>query len=356
MTLFPAFARPPRRMALPTSCCMRDNRRYCASKGRLNVIDSACPTASDLEALWVQCGADPEASDFDASYTAPDGTRFRVNLLRQLGRRGAVMRRIRSEIPSLEALGVPAEILREWMGRSHGILIVSGRTGSGKSTTLAACLEEINAGEAKHIVTVEDPIEMVFTPRQSVFTQREVGIDTASFAEGLRRAMRQSPDIILVGEIRDAETAETALHAAETGHLVLATLHAATTSEAVERFQNLFPENTRPGFLKIFSQSLIGILCQKLVAATDGGLALATEFFSNEGLGPKLVAEGRLAELSDWVERGDSQRSASFLRSLVALCKAGRISEESGTEAASNVAEFQRALRGIQTGGNAGRR
>ncbi len=169
--------------------------------------------ARSLSALRRACGATEEAKDHDSSFTSAEGIRFRVNLLRQLGRHAAVLRRIRSDIPDLETLGLPAEVLREWIARKSGLVLICGPTGSGKSTTLASCLEWMNQALCRHVVTIEDPIEYLFANRQCLFTQREVGIDTPSFAEGLRRSLRQSPDVILVGEIRDAETAMTAAQA-----------------------------------------------------------------------------------------------------------------------------------------------
>ena len=234
--------------------------------GRLRVLEATPLNGAFFEALRRACGAPEEAKDYDSSFTSAEGIRFRVNLLRQLGQHAAVLRRIRSDIPDLETLGLPAEVLREWIARTSGLVLVCGPTGSGKSTTLASCLEWMNQALCRHIVTIEDPIEYLFANRQCLFTQREVGIDTPSFAEGLRRSLRQSPDVILVGEIRDAETAMTAAQASETGHLVLSTLHSSSCADAIERLQFLFPAPSRDGVRRTLAGQLLGILCQRLFA------------------------------------------------------------------------------------------
>ena len=166
--------------------------------GQLHTMETEAIAGEQLGQLWAMCGACESANDHDASLATEAGQRFRANLHRRLGERGAVLRHIKTRIPTMDELGVPADLLRDWGSRTSGIVIVTGPTGSGKSTTLAALIEHINASAARHIVTIEDPIEYVFTPDRSVITQREVGLDTASFAEGLRRSLRQDPDVILV--------------------------------------------------------------------------------------------------------------------------------------------------------------
>ena len=174
-----------------------------------------------MEGLWKSCGVDPAITkEADVSWQLPEGKRLRVNLYHTLGRLAAVLRPIREDIPSLHKLAMPSELLQSWMMRNNGLVLVTGPTGSGKSTTVAACLNWINENQAKHIVTLEDPIEFLFQNEKSLFSQREIRLDTENFASALRSAMRQSPDVIFLGEIRDAETALTALQAAETGHLV----------------------------------------------------------------------------------------------------------------------------------------
>ena len=325
-------------------------------EGELRAVESEAIGEGDLDALWEECAAAASDLDRDASLTTREGARFRVNLFHQLGTRGAVLRRIRQEIPAMETLGLPAEILREWASRKSGIVIVSGPTGSGKSTTLAAVLEWINQTAARHIVTIEDPVEYLFTAKLSLFTQREVGMDTSSFAEGLRRSLRQNPDIIFLGEIRDAVSAITAIQAAETGHLVLATIHASACADVVERLELLFPPDEREAVRKTLSVQLLGVLCQRLVPATNGGRALVCEYFSNAASSRKLIAEGRMPELQDFIVRGDPRSARSFGDSLLRLVREGLVTEATAMEISDNPQEFARSLRGINSSGQSTRR
>ncbi len=324
--------------------------------GQLTAIEFPVLTAGFFDSLWAACNAEPDARDFDSSFTAASGTRFRVNLLRQLGLKAAVLRRIRRDIPVLDSLGLPSELLQGWFGQKSGMVLVCGPTGSGKSTTLAAALEWMNSTLARHVVTIEDPIEYLFTSRNCLFTQREVGLDTASFAEGLRRSLRQNPDVIFVGEIRDALTAMTAIQASETGHLVMATVHSSNCVDAVERLQLFFPTAERDAVRRTLSSQLLGILCQRLLPSTAGGVALAAEYFSNVGVIRKYIAEGKSVELLDAMAKGDARETRNFLSSLAQLVKAGQVTEEIASAAADNPQELQRALRGISSAAQSTRR
>lgn len=316
--------------------------------GQLELLQAEAMGPDFFDALWKKCGAG-EARDFDASLIAAGGKRFRVNLLRSLGLRAAVFRAIRSDIPDLDSLRVPAGVLRLWGESRQGLIIVCGPAGSGKSTTLAALLGWMNSTRARHIVTIEDPVEYSFPDGLCTFTQREVGIDTPTFSEGLRRCLRQNPDVILIGEIRDAEAATTALQAAETGHLVLATLHSPNCPDAVERLEGLFPAEARDAIRRTLSGQLLGVLCQKLLPGVDGGLALASEFFSNVGAFTKYVSDGRLTELSDAIARGDGKDSEGLLTSLARLVRDGRLAEDIALSAASSPSELLRVLRGVSS-------
>lgn len=324
--------------------------------GSLTTLDFAPPDRAFFEALWRACGAAGDIQDYDSSLTSRGGVRFRVNLLRQLGKHAAVLRRIRSDIPALETLGVPAEVLRDWIARQAGLVLVCGATGSGKSTTLAASLQWMNQSVSRHVVTIEDPIEYLFPNYRCLFTQREVGIDTPSFAEGLRRSLRQSPDVIFVGEIRDAETATTATQACETGHLVLATLHSSSCTDAIERLQLLFPVTSRDAVRRTLSGQLLGILCQRLLPGLGGGMVLAAEYFSNIGAIRKYIADGRLAELADAISRSDPKSAQNFVSSISRLVVAELISEDVAVAASDNPQELKRALRGISSSSQATRR
>lgn len=303
----------------------------------------------DLTEFWKLCGADPDKdSDVDAAWQMPDGPRFRVNLHKHLGRLGAVLRQIRTQIPTMETLGLPEEILTNWLNRRSGLILVTGPTGCGKSTTIACCLEYINSTRSTHIVTIEDPVEFVFTDRTSFFTQREVGIDTPSFETGLRRAMRQAPDIIFVGEIRDATTALIALQAAETGHLVFSTLHSPNIAETIDRLVHLVPPHERDSMLSLLSNQTIGILSQRLLPAAEGNRStLICESLEVEAAARDWLRAMDIPALSDFIRRGGNPHNKSYQQALIEAVQQGRVTPAVALATAPNAAEFSRALRGI---------
>ena len=317
--------------------------------GRIMVLGDDRVEKDDMASFWRECGADPDIDwDKDAAYESGDGIRFRVNLHRTMGRLSAVLRQIRTQVPNMESLGLPESLLVDWMSRPSGFVLVTGATGCGKSTTLASCLEWVNCNMARHIVTIEDPAEFLFENKQSFFTQREVHTDTDSYAKGLRSALRQAPHIIFVGEIRDAETATIALQAAETGHLVLATLHSSHVTDTLERLTNLFPAAERDAALLLLSGQLIGILSQQLLPGADGtSLTLVCEHLQNSGATRDWIREVRLPEIGEFLPRRDDPANRNFLRSLVEAVQEGRITHETGEASAWNAHEFNRALRGV---------
>jgi twitching motility protein PilT len=305
---------------------------------------------SQMAGLWAACGGNPETDlDKDSGLISAGGIRFRVNLHRVLGRLGAVMRRIRTDIPPLDSLGAPDWLLKKWVVKPYGIILVTGPTGTGKSTTLAALLEWLNQNEARHVVTIEDPVEYIFTNKSCLFTQREVGRDTPNFGRGLRGAMRQAPDVIFVGEIRDLDTAITALQASETGHLVVASLHSERVSDTMERFLNLFPSDQINLGLHLLAHQLIGVLCQKLVPNTSGGLTLLTEYLENGGAVRDWIAHRDVDHINDYMQRGSDPNSTTFLRSILAAYQGGVIDEPTAILATGNETEFRRAARGISS-------
>ncbi len=307
-------------------------------------------TLAQMAGLWTACGADPGADlDKDSGLVSRGGTRFRVNLHRVLGRLGAVLRRIRTDIPPLASLGAPDWLLTRWVLMPHGLILVTGPTGTGKSTTLAALLQWLNENAARHVVTIEDPVEYIFANQNCLFTQREVGRDTPTFARGLRGAMRQAPDVIFVGEIRDHDTALTALQASETGHLVLASLHSERVSDTVERLLNLFPPDQTSHGLQLLSHQLIGVLCQKLVPAVSGRLALLTEYLQNGGAVRDWIARRDVEHLHEYMQRGSDPNSQTFLRGILHAFETGVIDETTAILATGNETEFRRAARGISS-------
>lgn len=315
----------------------------------LQSAESPALDAAFFEALRAECRAPEGTADFDGAFNSPSGTRYRASLLKNLGRHAAVLRKVLREIPDFAGLGLKADLFPRWLGREAGLVLLCGPTGSGKSTTIAACLNHIAANRKCHIVTIEDPIEFIFESGKSVFTQREVGLDTESFARGLRQSLRQSPDVIMVGEIRDVDTAVTAFQAAETGHLVLSTLHVSSATEAVERLQVFFPEQERNGVSRVLSKAILGVVCQRLLPGKEGGLVPALEYFTNVGLVERLIAENRLSDLADHIEKSDPSEASGFTASLAALCRDGKITEETALAHAPEPAELTRRLRGISS-------
>jgi twitching motility protein PilT len=302
-----------------------------------------------LDHLWTSCGATPKSTDHDASLVTKTNLRFRVNLHRQLGIRGAVLRNIKTQIPSMEELGLPVALLQKWFSRPSGLILVTGATGTGKSTTLAAGLEWINQTATRHIITIEDPVEYLFQENLSRFTQREVGTDTPSFAEGLRRALRQSPDIILLGEIRDSVSASTALQAAETGHLVLASLHSSSATEAVERLHRIFSPEEREDASALLAAQLVGVFTQQLLPGLTQNLFLVGEHFENQAATRQWIRKGGGTELVDFMQNSPSPENRSMTTSLVQAYREGKVSLEAAQTAAPATDEFRRSVMGISS-------
>jgi twitching motility protein PilT len=311
-------------------------------------LEEAPLDRESIAEFWRGCHADPDHDrERDVSYVIPGGRRLRVNLHRSLGALAAVLRPIDDVIPDFATLGLPADLFEVWLQRRSGLVLVTGPTGSGKSTTLASCLQWMNERYARHVVTIEDPIEYLFHSEKSYFSQREVRADTASFSAALRASLRQSPDVILLGEIRDEESALIALQAAETGHLVLTTLHSSGIIDTMERLTNLFSDSHRASALMLLSLHLIGILSQQLLPRVDGGLFLAVEHLHNEAAVRKWIKEQKHGEILDLMHRGDSPLNCSFLRYLVAATAQELITKEVARSAAPNPQDFDRAMRGI---------
>ena len=303
---------------------------------------------SQMVGLWKSCGGNPEGDlDKDSGLISKSSTRFRVNLHRVMGRLAAVLRRIRTDIPRLSTLGAPDWLLTRWAMKPYGIILITGPTGTGKSTTLAALLQWMNENVARHVVTIEDPVEYIFANDHCLFTQREVGRDTDTFARGLRSAIRQAPDVIFVGEIRDYETAIIALQASETGHLVLASLHSERVSDTMERFLNLFPPDQVNLGLHLLSHQLIGVICQKLVPKVDGQLMLLVEHLENGGAVRDWIGRRDVDHIQEYLARGSDPNAINFMRSIVNAYESGLIDEATAILAAGNETEFRRVARGI---------
>jgi twitching motility protein PilU len=290
------------------------------------LVEQALP-AHDL-AAWRKDG------DANAAVALLGSDRFRVNAFRQRGEPGMVVRRIKTTIPPLETLGAP-KVLERLSLLPRGLVLVTGATGTGKSTTLAAMIDHRNARKPGHIVTLEDPIEFVHPNRMSLVTQREVGFDTPSFAAGLKNALRQAPNVVLVGEIRDGETGEAALHFAETGHLVLSTLHSTNANQALKRFLNLFPPDAERGVLHQLSLELKAVVSQRLLPRADGdGRVAAFEVLLVTARAADLIREGRVEELKEAMQQAATEGAQTFDSHVFELYRQGVVSAEAALVAA----------------------
>ena len=275
--------------------------------------------------------------------------RFRVNALRQRQFPALVIRRIISKIPTFEELHLP-KILEALACERRGLILVTGMTGSGKSTTLASMIDYRNQREQGHIITIEDPIEYFHEHKKSVITQREVGVDTESYGIALKNALRQRPDVILVGEIRDREVMEQALIAAETGHLCLATLHTNNAYQSIERVVNLFPEEFHAQIRLNLSMNLRAIVSQRLVPAADGGLALAIEVMLNQGLVKDLIHKGEIIKIREIMDQNAQLGMGSFDLSLLRLFKEGRITEETAVSQSDQPGDLKIKIQQVKLG------
>lgn len=253
--------------------------------------------------------------------------RFRVNVLRQRQHPAVVIRRIVSEIPDFVALRLP-KILERLSMEKRGLVLVTGITGSGKSTTLASMIDYRNQRQDGHIITIEDPIEFFHEHKKSIVTQREIGVDTHSYAVAMKNALRQRPDVMLVGEIRDREVMEQALTVTETGHLCLATIHTSNASQSIERIVNLFPEEMNSQVRLNLSMNLKAIISQRLLPTKDGGLTPAVEIMLNQGLVRDLILNGDIKKIRDVMAQNNSLGMCTFDQSLMGLYAEGLISEE----------------------------
>jgi len=290
-----------------------------------------------------------EHREIDLVYPFDEKNRFRVNVFFQMDGVSAVFRVIPVEIPSFEALHLP-EILHSFTKRERGLVLVTGVTGSGKSTTLAAMINEINLNKKKHIITIEDPIEFVHKDRGCIINQRSVGQDTISFGNALRASLREDPDIILVGEMRDRETINLALHAADTGHLVFSTLHTIDAKETINRIIAQFPTDEQNRVRLSLAGVLQGVISQRLVPTVDGGRRAAMEILVRTPLIEKLIMENRDYEIRDALEAGkEHYKSQSFDQSLFDLYDDGIISKEQALENATSPADLNLKMSGLNT-------
>ena len=299
--------------------------------GEIREMDGTRLTAQQCEGfarelLGVEFAKARGVGEADLALTIA-GVRCRLNLFMQQGAWSAAIRLLNEHIPDFAELGLP-KAAAEFPSYSQGLVLITGETGSGKSTTLAAILNQINRNECKHILTLEDPIEYVYTPERCVINQREVGRDTQSFAAGLRAALREDPDVILVGEMRDLETIETALTAAETGHLVFGTVHTNSAADSIDRIVDVFPAARQQQIRLQLSMSLKAVLSQQLLPRVGGGRVLACEVMKTDGAIRNLIREGKTPQIINAIQTTGAIGNILMDRCLQNLRAAGTISEE----------------------------
>jgi len=295
------------------------------------------------EAQWAEFY---KTRELNMAFSLPHVARFRVNVYFQQGTVAAVIRQIRMKIPNFEQLHLPP-VLADLIMSQRGFILVTGATGTGKSTTMAAMIDHRASVVDGHIVTVEDPIEYVFQHRKSLITQREVGIDTLSFKEALKNTLRQSPNVIYIGELRDTETVEFALHSAETGHLVLATLHSTNAAQTIERILNFFPKDNHPQVLLQLSYNLKAIISQRLIPAESGVRWPVVEILINSALVQEHLQKGELGQLRKVMEQGRQEGMQTFDLDLKDLVEKGIISEEKALVYADSPSDLRLKLRGF---------
>ncbi|HXK15717.1 MAG TPA: PilT/PilU family type 4a pilus ATPase [Gaiellaceae bacterium] len=280
-----------------------------------------------------------ETGELDIAYTADGLPRFRVNGYRQRGSISFAFRVIPKDVPGFAQLRLPKGVER-LAGEHRGLVLVTGATGSGKTTTLAAVVDHINRTRRQHIVTIEDPIEILHSDHGCIVNQREVGLDTDSFLAAIRRVLRQDPDVILIGELRDAETAETALKAAESGHLVFSTLHTIDAAETIGRLVEFFPADKQEQIRSILAGVLRGVVSQRLLPRVQGGRVAAVEVMVNNSRISDLIRERRAEEITDAIAEGQFFDMQTFSQALIELVVAGEVDRETAANAATNRHDF----------------
>jgi twitching motility protein PilT len=320
--------------------------------GQLDAATAFAPLATpDLESILDQVTVVApkrrqlfdESGDLDIAYSEPGLPRFRVNGFRQRGAVSFAFRVIPSVIAGFDDLHLPSGV-RRLANEHRGLVLVTGATGSGKTTTLAAILDHINETRRQHIVTIEDPIEILHADKGCIVNQREVGLDTESFGQALRRVLRQDPDVVLIGELRDAETAQVALQAAESGHLVFSTLHTLDAAETIGRMVEFFPPEKQPQVVSILAGVLRGVISQRLLPKVDSGRIPAVEVMVSNARTAELIRERRSDEIPDAIAEGEFFEMQTFAQALIGLVLDGLVDRETAANAATNRHDFEVAL------------
>ncbi len=325
--------------------------------GELAPTDLPAITEKDMEGLLLQVlgreGIQTLKSNFecDTSYLLPEIARFRINAFRRMGQFGAAFRAIPLTAPTIDLMGLP-DVLRDICRAPQGLVLVTGPTGCGKSTTLAAMIEHLNETEPLHVVTIEDPVEFVYTDKKCTINQRQLGNDVRSLNEALRRVLRQDPDVILLGEMRDMETIELAMHAAETGHLVFSTLHTNDAKQTLDRIVDMFPSSAAHQIRAMLGLTLQAVISQRLVRRADGpGRIAAVEVMINSPNIRELIAEGKTASVEKAIaSSGDYYKMQTFNQALARLVQSRTITEEEAVSATANPGDLRLILKGYTSG------
>ena len=331
--------------------------------GELRASQYPPATRAEIEEVLKKVLTPHRLAEFETALEADDAYhiqgvgRFRVNGYVQKGEPGIALRYIPLEVPTIDRLGLP-EVLKDLASRQQGMILVTGPTGSGKSTTIAAIIEHINVTCPCHIVTVEDPIEFVYTDKLATVNQRQVGLDTHDLGQALKHVLRQDPDVILMGEMRDLETMEFSLNAAETGHLVLSTLHTNDAKQSVDRILDMFPADKAKQYRAMLAVNLLGVVSQRLLLRADGsGRIAAIELLINSPHISELIAEGKTASLDrEMRSMGEYYKMRTFDQALAELVRTGKVTVEEAMAHSANPADLRLMLRGVETGGAATRR
>lgn len=283
--------------------------------------------------------------EFDFSFAFGDLGRFRVNAFHEKGNIAASLRLIPNQIKTINELGLPS-VVQSFADYPRGLILVTGPTGSGKSTTLAALIDKINSEKAQHIITIEDPIEFTHKSKRSAIVQREVHYDTYSFSAALRSSLRQDPDVVLIGEMRDLETISAAITIAETGHLVFATLHTNSAAQSIDRMIDVFPPHQQPQVRSQLANILQGICAQRLVPAIGGGRVVAAEIMVANPAIRNIIREGKTHQLDTVIQTGADQGMQTMDRTLVKMVQSGIVTYDNAREFAVDLVEFERLMRG----------
>ncbi|PIU20525.1 MAG: type IV pili twitching motility protein PilT [Elusimicrobia bacterium CG08_land_8_20_14_0_20_59_10] len=331
-----------------------DSQVFLRINGTITPVNSSNMTAKEVEDLVFPLMNDrlksifAEKHEADFSFENAELGRFRFNVFTHKGRIGVAVRHIPLKIPTFEELRLPVDSIKKLLTNERGLILVTGITGSGKTSTLAAMVEFLNQTWDAHIITVEDPVEFAFTEKRCIISQREIGSDTNNFVEALRGAMRQDPDVILVGEMRDLETTQAAITAAETGHLVLATLHTMNAVQTISRIIDLFPPHQQVQVRMQLAETLKGIVSQRLLQCSRGGRLPAVEIMTATPHIKKMIADNTIDAVNQAITKGGFYGMQSFNQSLVKMHKDGMAKLEDIIQAASNPDDVLLAIKGIE--------